>query len=248
MPRLSLFLLGPFQATLDGQPVSGFQSNKVRALLAVLAAEAEQTHSRKSLAALLWPDYPGALTYLRNALSNLRQVIGDAQADPPFLLITRETLQINLHSSLSVDLREFEALVVKQADLQAQVDSLKAALDLFRGPFLDGLSCNSPTFEEWVLSWRERMAREQRETLSCLSLAYAQRGEHEQSIQSARRLLELEPWDEAAHRLVMQGLAKNSQRGAALAQYETCKRVLREALGVEPSAETQVAGAVHPRR
>ena len=42
MARLSLFLLGPFQATLDGEPVSGFLSNKVRALLAYPAVEAGQ--------------------------------------------------------------------------------------------------------------------------------------------------------------------------------------------------------------
>ena len=36
MPHL-VFLLGPFQATLDGRPIAGFRANKVRALLAYLA-------------------------------------------------------------------------------------------------------------------------------------------------------------------------------------------------------------------
>ena len=79
MTHLSLSLLGPFQAALDGQLVTGFDSAKVRALLAYLAVEADRPHSREALAGLLWPDYSdrSALNSLRSALANLRQVIGD---------------------------------------------------------------------------------------------------------------------------------------------------------------------------
>ena len=38
MARLSLSLLGGFQATLDGEPITSFRSTKVRALLAYLAS------------------------------------------------------------------------------------------------------------------------------------------------------------------------------------------------------------------
>jgi hypothetical protein len=41
MARLAIRLLGPFQVTLDGQPVTGFESDKVRALLARVRAEPE---------------------------------------------------------------------------------------------------------------------------------------------------------------------------------------------------------------
>ena len=46
MKRLQIHLLGAFQAALDARPVSGFESNKVRALLAYLAVEAHRPHSR----------------------------------------------------------------------------------------------------------------------------------------------------------------------------------------------------------
>ncbi len=195
--------------------------------------------TRANLAALLWPDYPTALAILRNVLANLRHAISDSYANPPFLLISRETLQLNLESSISIDLLEFQKQSGRTGSTQEQIAGLKAAAALFRGPFLEGFSCDSPVFEEWALSWRRRLEREQRDTLGKLSFAYAQNDEHELSIQSARRLLELEPWDEAAHRLVMQGLAKNGQSGAALAQYETCRKLLLQELRLEPSAETQ---------
>ena len=79
MARLYVSLLGPFQVTLDGQPVMGYRSSKVRALLAYLAVEADRPHRREVLAGLLWPDWPDreALSSLRYALSNLRGAIGD---------------------------------------------------------------------------------------------------------------------------------------------------------------------------
>ena len=58
MARLSVSLLGTFQATLDGEPVSDFESAKVRALLAYLMVESDRSHHREALAGLLWPDRP----------------------------------------------------------------------------------------------------------------------------------------------------------------------------------------------
>jgi DNA-binding SARP family transcriptional activator len=53
-------------------------------------------------------------------------------------------------------------------------------------------------------------------------------------IEYAARLLSLDPWRETAHRQLMILLARNGQRSAALAQYETCRQVIDEEFGVEP--------------
>jgi DNA-binding SARP family transcriptional activator len=55
MTRLSIRLLGGFQVDMDGVPIVDFRSDKVRALLAFLAVEADRPHAQ-SLAWLLWPD------------------------------------------------------------------------------------------------------------------------------------------------------------------------------------------------
>ncbi len=58
MAKLEISLFGPFQVLLNSSPVTQFESVKVRALLAYLAAEAIHPQPRESLAALLWPDWP----------------------------------------------------------------------------------------------------------------------------------------------------------------------------------------------
>ena len=237
MARLSLSLLGPFQAILDGDPATGFESNKVRALLAYLAVEADRPHPRETLAGLLWPDYPdrSALTNLRSALANLRQAIGDRQAEPPFLLITRDTIQFNTTSDYALDVSTLQDLT------HLSIDQLEQAIAAYRGSFLEGFFLgDSAPFEEWVLYKREQINRQMLEALQHLAAHYEECGDCQRAIAYARRRLELEPWDEEAHRQIMRALAFSGKRSAALAQYETCSRLLMQELGVAPARETTV--------
>ncbi len=235
MPHLSLALLGPLEASLDGQPATGFESNKVKALLVYLAVEAGRPHSRETLAGLLWPDYPdrSALSNLRSALANLRQAIGDRQADPPFLLITRDAIQFNPASDCALDVSALR-------DLPRQpIEQLEQAVIAYRGAFLEGFSLgDSPAFEEWALVQREQIKLHVLDALHRLAMHYEARGANDRASAYARRALVLEPWDEEAHRQVMRALALSGQRSLALAQYETCSRLLRQDLGIEPVRET----------
>ena len=236
MGRLSLALLGPVAVTLDGEPVTGFESDKVRALLAYLAVEADRPHRRAVLAGLLWPERPDQAAHanLRNALANLRRAIGDGHASPPFLLITREAIQFNRASDYALDLTELAALSGREA-----IDQLEAAVALYRGTFLEGFSLKeSSAFEDWSLLVRERLQRQVLTALARLAEAYEERGEARRACDYAWRQVELEPWHEEAHQQLMHLLALSGQRSAALAQYEACRRILREELGVEPARET----------
>ena len=97
MAHLAVSLLGPPQATYDGQPLAGFESAKVWALFAYLLVEADRPHPREALMALLWPEQPDAVARhnLRQALANLRQVLDDRTHAPPFLRITRAAVQFD---------------------------------------------------------------------------------------------------------------------------------------------------------
>jgi DNA-binding SARP family transcriptional activator/predicted ATPase len=244
MTRLSLALLGPTQITLDHHAAAGFDYAKVRALLVYLAVERERSHQRDTIAELLWPEQEQqvARNSLRQALSKLRQAIRDTEAAPPFLRITRGTLQFNTESDFCLDIAEFEqfyAIGQYAANKKERVDAWEQAVAMYRGPFLDqSVPRDCTEFEEWALVLRERYERQVCAMLSGLAEYYEQSGEHVHALQYARRLLELDPWNEIIHRQVMRVLAESGQRGAALAQYVHCRRVLSEDLGVEPEAET----------
>ena len=241
MAQLSLSLLGSFQATLDGKPITGFKSNRVRALLAYLAVEADRQHRREVLAGLIWPDWPDrdALSNLRYSLSDLRRAIGDREADPPFLLITRDNLQFNPDSKYSLDVKTFIQVADTDKIDSLDIDLLEQTAALYQGSFLEGFSLeDSAPFEEWTLLTRERLARQASSLFHVLAESCEQQGEYDQAQSYAWRQLELEPWDEVAYQRLMRNQALNGQRSAALAQYESCRKLLAEELGVEPTEET----------
>ncbi len=249
MTRLSLSLLGPFQVTLDGEPVTDFATDKARALLAYLATEAEHPHRREVLAGLLWPDESErkARQNLRQALSHLRQAIGDEDESAPFLLISRQTIQFNLASDHWLDVAAFTVLVEtckghrhrRLENCLPCMRRLEQMIELYQGCFLEQFFLSdSGVFEEWALLKREWLHREAVEALFHLAGYHERRGDYERARHFAWRQVTLEPWREEAHRQLMRLLALDGQRSAALAQYETCRRVLAEELSVEPTADT----------
>jgi DNA-binding SARP family transcriptional activator len=241
MAHLSVFLLGPYEVTLDGEPVTGFKYDKVLALLAYLIVEADRAHRRDVLAALLWPDYPNrtARTNLRNALSHLRAAVGDRRADedpttPPFLLITRETIQFNAASDYWLDVEALRTCVCVRADREGL-----PVTDLYRGPFLEGFTVqDSVAFEDWALLTRERLEQLASTAFERTIGRYKRQGALVRATECARRWVELAPWQERAHRRLMHLLALSGQRSAALRQYAECTRILQEELGAPPGEET----------
>jgi predicted ATPase/DNA-binding SARP family transcriptional activator len=240
MARLSLRLLGTLQATVDDCALAGFRSDKERGLLAYLAEESQQPHRRAKLAGLLWPELTesAARNNLRRALSNLRRTIGDRNYPAaPLLLVTSQTIQFDAAGDASVDVLTFRTLL--DPSKQPTVEQLEAAIELYRGDFLDGLSLHDcSAFEDWMVLCRERYQRLLLETLHRLVESYQDTGDLERALVHAWRQVEIEPWWEDAHRQLMRLLAVSGRRSEALAQYARCRSLLTEELEVEPSEDT----------
>jgi predicted ATPase/DNA-binding SARP family transcriptional activator len=249
MAQLALQLLGPLQAMLDGVPIAGFESQKVRALLVYLALEADRPHGRDALAGLLWPDQAdqAARTNLRQALSNLGQAIGNQRATPPFVQVTGATIQFNRASDQQVDVVSFTDLLATCAQhphrhpetCTSCARRLQQAVYQYHGDFLAGFFlADSAAFEEWVLLKREQLHRRAITALGQLAAYYERRGEYAPAQHYTQHQLALDPWREESHRQLMRVLALAGQRSAALMQYETCRRILDAELGVVPETET----------
>ncbi|HSJ56285.1 MAG TPA: BTAD domain-containing putative transcriptional regulator, partial [Anaerolineae bacterium] len=238
MAELQLTFLGGLRVARDGTPVSGFVSTKVQALLCYLALTG-QPHLRPSLAGLLWGDMPEerANVNLRKALSNLRRTVGD------YVDLTGQTVAFVRDRPYTVDVEEFarraEPAVRRGATPAENIPALVEAAGLYHSDLLAGFHVHAaPAFEEWLVVERERLRDLAIKVFYALAGYYGARGENDAAIDYASRLLVLEPWHEEAHRQIMLLHARSSRRSAALAQYEACRTVLVEELGVEPMPET----------
>ncbi len=250
MIKLSIDLLGPFQVTRDGKSVAGFEYEKVRALLAYLVIESSAPLRREAIRGLLWPEMPEqiARNNLRQALFSLRQTLGDRDPSAPLLFITRETVQFNPTGAYTLDVNEFSALLQQcREHRHRRVETCKSCIQrlqqvakLYRGEFLSNVYVqDSASFEEWVLFEREALRQKALNALSILANYFEKQRDFENARQYAWRQVELDSWREEAYRQLMRILALSGQRSLALAQYEACRRILAEEMGLEPSAETK---------
>lgn len=237
MAKLELFLLGRPQVYVDGQAVNGFNTRKDQALLAYLAATGS-THSRETLAGLLWSELPEekARRNLRHALSHLQKVIG------PDWLTTEHGVALTQDQPWSVDvqlLRSALTLLARRPAERQTVDSLARVLSLYRGEFLQGFHVQEAVhFEEWLLAQREELRLLSLHGLETLGEHCLAQGAYAPGLTATHRLLQLEPWLESAHCLQMKLLAQSGRCADALAQYEKCCQILAAELDVAPLPET----------
>lgn len=241
IPALSLHFLGGFKVVCDAAPLSGFAYDKVRALLAYLACNRGQPLPRERLADLLWPSCRSATARgnLRRTLHDLRTALGDSTEGTSCLLIERQCLGFTAHTGQAwLDVQQF--LAEPPPELADDTQTLQQQLALYRGPFLAGLSLpDAPDFEIWLEQQRERIKARALCLLRRLSLNQERNGQLEAAIATLHQEVSLEPWAESGHRHLMRLLASKGQTAAALAQYEICRAILAQELGISPDAETQ---------
>ena len=236
MGRLSLTLLGGFQARPAQGPVLRLRARQAPALLAYLALPCGRTHPRDKLASLLWGHLAQdeARNRLRQAIFALRRSL--EPVDPPCLNVDGDTLVLN-PAGVEVDVLLFDQLVAEGSPA-----SLERAVSLYRGELLQGLAAQGPdpsAFEEWLVAERERVRDSALEALARLLTVHRAAGCPERALDTALRILALDPLQEATHRTVMRLQAQLGRRTAALRQYQACVSSLRRELNVEPEEETR---------
>jgi predicted ATPase/DNA-binding SARP family transcriptional activator len=122
----------------------------------------------------------------------------------------------------------------------SSIPPLRQAIELYRGDFLEGFNVrDADDFEAWKLNQRDRLHHLAVQALLAFVYELTRQDDFTAALDYTSRLLTLEPWREEAHRLMIFILTKTGQHGAALAQFETCRHLLAEELGVEPAPETQ---------
>jgi DNA-binding SARP family transcriptional activator/tetratricopeptide (TPR) repeat protein len=231
--RLTLRLFGGFHAHLGAGTPLPLTARKAQALLAYLAVRPGQAHPRDKLATLLWPDTSDdqARQSLRVALVALRRAL--SSAEPAILMAEGETLGLAA-PAVDVDVVAFERRLA-----EGTPEALAEAARLYQGDLLEGFRIAEAPFEEWLTAERARLYELAVEGLGKLLQHQLAAGPVPVAVQTALRLVALDPLQEPVHRALMRLHVAQGRRGAALKQYQVCVAVLRRELGADPEIETR---------
>jgi DNA-binding SARP family transcriptional activator len=224
---LEVSLLGPFEARLDGRPVA--LRPKQRALLAALALRARDAVTVDRLVDDLWGEQPPptATASLQNAVSLARRTLGTE------VLVTRTPGYALVVDRDQVDALRFERLLAaaQRTRGEERAEVLRRALALWRGPALADLvhepfaRTEAPRLDELRASAREQLVETE------LTL-----GRHEALVPEIEALIEFSPFRERPRAQLMLALYRSGRQAEALEAFAAARNLLRDELGLEPSA------------
>ncbi len=220
-------MLGGLAVVQGERRITRFQTQKTGALLAYLALQPGRSHSREAVAELLWPDGdPVAIrNRLNQAISSLRRQLHPPELGPGTVLATdHHSLAVNGQTVIT-DIEEFEKDIrsAERAESdEERVRWLKSAVERYKGELLEGY------YEEWIFPKRVHLADMYDQALQQLIRSYVALGTPEAAIEYARRRLELDPYDEAPHVVLMRLYLRAGRAKSALLQFDELLRALQQ--------------------
>lgn len=239
---MRMFLLGTFQLQANGRVVTRWPSRKSRMLLAYLAAERNRLVPKDVLIELFWPDFSLARgsNNLSIAIHQIRTTLKElVPGGDRVVRVDQGLYGLNQTLVSWVDLHEFRQhlsaarLALQRGDKSAARQYFLAAVDLYRGDFLE-----SDPYDEWTLEPRRSSAAAFARALAWLAGDAAASNDWEGVLDYAGEIVRRDPCDEEGHRWLITAYWQLGKPARALQQYQLCSERLAEDLGASPSEET----------
>jgi DNA-binding SARP family transcriptional activator len=218
----TLTLLHRWTLSRDGRPLRVAKpAQRLTALIALAGP-----HEPQYLAGRLWPESSES-----QAQANLRSTLSRLHSSR-IPIIHRDQGLLTLDRGLAVDVQEFSrsADAVIRAPETALSDSAVVQL-LQAGDLLTGW------YDDWVLTWRERLRQLRMHALEVAAMQLAAAGRYSQALQAGLVCVDIEPLRESAHRVVMEVHLHEGNTLEAVRQFRRYRELVRLELGVEPSAK-----------
>jgi DNA-binding SARP family transcriptional activator len=222
-PTVRLGLLRGFSLRVGPDPVALTWS--AQRLVAFLALQ-DRPLSRSYVAEVLWPE-----TTTARANANLRSALWRTKRSCR-RLIAASSQQLSIAAGVVIDHLDAVARAQRLLDGAARDgDDLGAALradlaaDLL--PEWDG--------DDWVVVERERYLQLRLHALEAMCGRLTEIGRYGEAVEAGLAAVRAEPLRESAHRSLIRVHLAEGNRWEAVRQYERCRRLLLDELGVEPS-------------
>jgi DNA-binding SARP family transcriptional activator len=241
-PKLKLRLLGPFEARIGEVPVTNWPGRKARLLLAYLVMERGRMVPKEVLIELFWPGARAdrGANNLSIAIYQIRSSLAAVSPDAAHTITVRQGLYGVDTSRVEVDLWELQAgLELARHALQEHKDRgtiqslLRSAVALSRGELLA-----SDPYDDWIAEPRRALNTAWHQALVWLATDASMQEDWLGVLDFSGQILQRDPCDEAAHRMLINAHLMLGNRSQALQQFQTCVEALRSDLGVRPSRET----------
>lgn len=227
------------RSRLEASALPGRQG---RLALAYLTLSRTRPVPRDELIDALWPAHAPASadTALSAIVSKLRGSLSRAGLDGQQVVSTIagcHQLRLPVDSSVDVEsaansLDRAEG-ALRRGDVSTAVTSATVAGAILRRPLLPG--DDAP----WLTTRRTELRNQLLRAYDCLVEGWLGRGDTTLAIKIAQDALTVAPFRETGHRRLMRAHAAAGDRAEALRVYERCRNLLRDELGVNPSAETE---------
>jgi WD40 repeat protein/DNA-binding SARP family transcriptional activator len=225
-------------AVLDERALPGRQP---RLAFASFVLERGRALSRDELAEILWPEGRPETwsTALRGVVSRVRTFCADAglggrdvvRADAGTYRLAVEDLEVDVEVAAAQ--LEGAARALADGDAARAADRAARARGVLVRPFLPGIE------GPWVDHQRRDLTAGAARALELLAEARLRLRDHDGAAAAAAAVIDLDPYRETAHRLLVRSLAAAGNGAAALRAYERCRRSLADELGVDPSPATK---------
>ena len=228
---LEFGVLGTLEVAVDGIRVALAPRQEV--VLALLLLEAGNVVSVDRMVDALWADDPPrtARSQVHITISALRRILGEG------VIVTRPPGYSIQVPDGALDLARFKGLVVGGASLSAEqripqaVQCLRAALDLWRGPAMEGLA--SPAIQAAGTRLNERRLSVLQD---CMDLEL-QLGRHGEVVAELTELVANNPLNERFRAQLMMALYRAGRQSDALEVFRAGREILQEDLGIDPGEE-----------
>ena len=220
--RLKTF--GGLAITKGGESVEELRlQRRQMAMLAVLAAEGGAGVTRDRLLTLFWPDKDAekARHALDQLLYGIRRGLGAET-----LISAPASLQLNA-TILASDVAEFTAAIGR--------DDLEVAVEIYAGPFLDGVHlADAPEFERWADGRRAYFANAFVQALTRLAAKASAAGDYAAAAGHLRRAAASDPLSGAVAQALILALAYGGNASAALEAARIHSTMVRQELDTAP--------------
>ncbi|MCU1245448.1 MAG: cyclase [Acidobacteria bacterium] len=229
MQLLDIRLLGEFSAVDHRGNALSIGSKRTQALVVYLALKIGGKATSDEAGQLICPGEPeGAI---RAVVRDLHYAV--RFLSPELLIETSEWVRFN-PATVSVDAQRFSDLIASPS-----INSIRESVDLFRGNLLESFSSGIPAFDDWITERRLSYWRGAVTIFGRLLAAQIKAGWWENAVETASRLLSLDPSQEVVHRTLMRLQLEQGRPDSALRRYQECADVMRRDYGRDPSPETE---------